>query len=139
MTPDDLFNRAAEAARAEGARLSDAYRREQLLLEGRKALADALISELDLIEVGKAPIPPLCVGELLVIRHLREWLGGEHANPLDRAWELINAQGGQSPCQYRGTPCGDCYGCGYSSMIEEALGIIESLGGMDPLRRKAER
>lgn len=51
-------------------------------------------------------------------------------NPLDLAWEKINAIGGT---------CGqyDDFGKGINHAVEQALFIIEELGGADPLPKRA--
>lgn len=49
-------------------------------------------------------------------------------NPLDLAWERINALGGYAAEN-------DKYGCGINDTVSQALEILESLGGADPLRK----
>jgi hypothetical protein len=49
-------------------------------------------------------------------------------NPLDKAWEQINALGG-SDLQ------NNSYDQGFVDAIGKALEVIESLGGKDPLAR----
>mgnify|MGYP001012716841 CR=1 FL=1 len=53
----------------------------------------------------------------------------EQRNKLDTAWKEINALGGYYDE-------GDEYGRGFNEAIGSALDIIESLGGMDPVKRK---
>jgi hypothetical protein len=50
---------------------------------------------------------------------------------LDQAWAAINALGGTP------TP-GDAESSGFVYGIDKALEVIEELGGMDPLKRKAD-
>lgn len=153
--PDSLFNMAADLSRATGqtafagdlvaAHVASRDRaREAGMREGREALAAALLSELD---AAKPDFAVLCdhldlidlkPDDVLVARatwklfadHLRQWLdaGAPERSALDRAWELINAQGGSGDTEYDR---------GRSDAFDGALEIIEQLGGMDPAKRKA--
>lgn len=55
--------------------------------------------------------------------------GTQHLATLDAAWEKINALGG-TVGEY------DDFGRGINHAVEQATGIIEDIGGMDPLKRK---
>ena len=61
-----------------------------------------------------------------------EWANAEGRASLDKAWHIIAAQGGYVAPH-------DVAGNAYAEAIGEALAIIESLGGMDPLVRGRER
>lgn len=52
-------------------------------------------------------------------------------NPLDKVWEKINALGGTYSV-------GDLESTGYCKAIDDALAIIEDLGGQDPLQVKRD-
>lgn len=148
-----LFDLAADLSRSAGeAALADAAVAQALergKKEGREALAAALLSELDAAKIdfralagGFRKSAPwretgLTGAEVESARltwdqfadHLREWLdaGAPERPALDCAWELINARGGSDSAR----------GIGYGAALEDVLGIIEQLGGMDPARRKA--
>lgn len=51
---------------------------------------------------------------------------------LDLAWEKINALGGKAS-EY------DDFGRGINHAVDQALSIIEDLGGSDPLPKRAAR
>lgn len=53
-------------------------------------------------------------------------------SPLDQAWERINALGGSIRVP-------NDYEQGYVHAVEQALLIIEELGGSDPLPKRAAR
>jgi hypothetical protein len=51
--------------------------------------------------------------------------------PLDQAWERINALGGTTK-EY------DDFGRGINHAVDQALAIIEELGGSDPAPKRAK-
>ena len=126
-----LFDLAVDFSRLEAGRIATEKRehREQGKREGREALAAAVISELDAywMAPGRASADDLDA-------RIRECIG-DARNPLDRAWEVINALGGNDTQEALGGD--EPARCGYGAALEDALRIIEELGGMDPVRRKA--
>lgn len=75
----------------------------------------------------------------LLEKHLKattEIVGGEivttEDNPLDLVWERVNALGGRAG-EY------DDFGKGVIHAVDQALFIIEELGGSDPLPKRATR
>lgn len=157
--PSPVFRLAADLSRTAGQiALVEAYTRavrrasEQGIKEGREALVAALLSELEAAKPDFRGIevalrneeswrePGLTGGEVRTAtiavkyfaEHLRQWLdaGAPERPALDRAWELINAQGGSGDSEYDR---------GRSDAFDGALEIIEQLGGMDPARRKAAK
>lgn len=157
MTPDRITNLrsalataldliedlAADLAQTVGERRSaHAQGRE----EGRGALVDALLSELDasrpdfaLICQGIGRADGLGLAEVAMLRHgwqaladhLRAWLesGAPERPLLNEAWARINALGGRD----RGDSAASI---AFTEGINRALQEIESLGGHDPAERR---
>lgn len=151
---DELIDLAADLSRLTGQsapRMARAVKaREEAMKEGREALAAALASELDAAKIDYRAVesglkkeiewrePGLTGAEVTASRlawkffadHIRQWLeaGAPERPILDLVWERINALGGRDEA----APEHD-----YGSALNDALKIIEQLGGMDPARRKA--
>lgn len=132
------------------------HARESGLAEGRQALADALLSELDAsrpdfhaicaeLSRGAGHVDPrlrspgLTGAEVVIARaawqalanHLRAWLesGAPERPLLNEAWARINALGGRDS--------GDSIEDGaFAEAISRALAVIESLGGHDPAEKR---